>query len=241
MSEAENLSFTRGIFAGEVHDELIFSYPKTLDETNPEEAKIVRRLLQALESKLDGLVDSAKFDKEETIGDDVIQALARHGFLGMTIPKQYGGLGLSSTAYARVFESVAALDPSLGVFIGVHCGLGSKAIVLYGNEAQKSQWLPKLAKGEVLDVQAEVDGKAPALGPVVIGAPRDGRIIVTSVGLEHDGLCADQNGSFASSPQAAVGPGASGENPYADLAISRNAPCPCGSGNKYKHCHGALA
>ncbi|WP_288484958.1 preprotein translocase subunit SecA [uncultured Novosphingobium sp.] len=48
-------------------------------------------------------------------------------------------------------------------------------------------------------------------------------------------------GSLASSPQAAVGPGVSGENPYADLPISRNAPCPCGSGNKYKHCHGALA
>ncbi|MEW9855474.1 preprotein translocase subunit SecA [Novosphingobium sp. M1R2S20] len=47
-------------------------------------------------------------------------------------------------------------------------------------------------------------------------------------------------GALAGSPQAAVGPGASGENPYADMQISRNAPCPCGSGNKYKHCHGAL-
>ena len=32
-----------------------------------------------------------------------------------------------------------------------------------------------------------------------------------------------------------------GDNPYGDLSISRNAPCPCGSGNKYKHCHGALS
>ncbi len=48
-------------------------------------------------------------------------------------------------------------------------------------------------------------------------------------------------GSLAGSPQAGVGPGASGENPYADLPISRNALCPCGSGQKYKHCHGALA
>ncbi|WP_271190622.1 SEC-C domain-containing protein, partial [Dactylosporangium matsuzakiense] len=47
-------------------------------------------------------------------------------------------------------------------------------------------------------------------------------------------------GSFAGSPQAGVGSGAAGEDPYAGLAISRNAPCPCGSGNKYKHCHGAL-
>ncbi|MEZ5679754.1 MAG: preprotein translocase subunit SecA [Erythrobacter sp.] len=48
-------------------------------------------------------------------------------------------------------------------------------------------------------------------------------------------------GSLAGSPRAAVGPGgAATENPYAGMAISRNAPCPCGSGNKYKHCHGAI-
>ncbi|WP_209347446.1 preprotein translocase subunit SecA [Pontixanthobacter sp. CEM42] len=49
-------------------------------------------------------------------------------------------------------------------------------------------------------------------------------------------------GSLAGSPRAAVGPGgANKENPYADQDVSRNAPCPCGSGNKYKHCHGAAA
>jgi preprotein translocase subunit SecA len=48
-------------------------------------------------------------------------------------------------------------------------------------------------------------------------------------------------GSLAGSPRAATGPGgANTENPYANLDISRNAPCPCGSGNKYKHCHGAI-
>jgi preprotein translocase subunit SecA len=47
-------------------------------------------------------------------------------------------------------------------------------------------------------------------------------------------------GSLAGSAMAAAGPGGSEDNPYADLAISRNALCPCGSGNKYKHCHGAL-
>ena len=48
-------------------------------------------------------------------------------------------------------------------------------------------------------------------------------------------------GALAGSPRAAVGPGGSStENPYAQQDISRNAPCPCGSGNKYKHCHGAM-
>jgi len=49
-------------------------------------------------------------------------------------------------------------------------------------------------------------------------------------------------GSLAGSPRAAVGPGgAITDNPFADMEISRNAPCPCGSGNKYKHCHGAIS
>ncbi|MBD2842040.1 preprotein translocase subunit SecA [Erythrobacter rubeus] len=47
-------------------------------------------------------------------------------------------------------------------------------------------------------------------------------------------------GSLAGSARAAAGPGgANTEDPYANLNVSRNAPCPCGSGNKYKHCHGA--
>ncbi|TCM21746.1 protein translocase subunit secA [Novosphingobium sp. PhB165] len=68
---------------------------------------------------------------------------------------------------------------------------------------------------------------------------------LTGIDNSRDGdgsaLMPELFGSLAGSPQAGVGPGASGENPYADLPISRNAPCPCGSGNKYKHCHGALA
>ena len=48
-------------------------------------------------------------------------------------------------------------------------------------------------------------------------------------------------GSFAGSPVAEAGPGGVAENPWAGQEISRNALCPCGSGNKYKHCHGALA
>ena len=47
-------------------------------------------------------------------------------------------------------------------------------------------------------------------------------------------------GSLAGSPRAAAGPGGASDNPYAGQNISRNAPCPCGSGNKYKHCHGAI-
>jgi preprotein translocase subunit SecA len=47
-------------------------------------------------------------------------------------------------------------------------------------------------------------------------------------------------GSLAGAPIAEAGPGGVSDNPWAGEDISRNAPCPCGSGNKYKHCHGAV-
>ena len=47
-------------------------------------------------------------------------------------------------------------------------------------------------------------------------------------------------GSLAGATQASAGPGGTADNPYSGMEVSRNAPCPCGSGNKYKHCHGAV-
>ncbi|HMI54619.1 MAG TPA: acyl-CoA dehydrogenase family protein [Gemmatimonadaceae bacterium] len=100
------------------------------------------------------LIDPARFDEEETIPDNVISALAEIGMLGLTIPKKYGGLELSSAAYARVFETLSAIDGSVAVLVGVHCGLGSKAIVLHGNDQQKERYLPPLARGDFLAAYA---------------------------------------------------------------------------------------
>jgi len=102
----------------------------------------------------DRIIDPARFDEEETVTEEVITEFARTGLLGLTIPRQYGGLGLSATGYARVFERISVADSSLAVLVGVHCGLGSKAIVLYGNDKQKSRYLPALAKGETLAAYA---------------------------------------------------------------------------------------
>jgi len=147
-------SFTRGIFAGVVLDSLLFPYPPPLADHAPDEALTVRRLIAALRA-LDGdLIDSEKFDEEETIPDAVIAALAELGMLGLTIPRKYGGLELSSAAYARVFEALSSIDASLAVLVGVHCGLGAKAIVLHGTDAQKERYLPPLARGEFLAAYA---------------------------------------------------------------------------------------
>lgn len=153
MTEQKS-SFTRGIFAGVVLDSLLFPYPRPLDERNADEARTVRRLIKSLREMERDLIDSAKFDEEERIPENVIRAFAEAGLLALTIPKKYGGLELSSSAYARVFETLSAVDASLAVLVGVHSGLGSKAIVLHGNDEQKERYLPPLARGDFLAAYA---------------------------------------------------------------------------------------
>lgn len=155
MSITPKPSFVRGLFVGEIADELLFPYPAPLDERHPEEAHTVRQLIEALNAMVaSGLIDSRAFDETETIPEPVIDAFAHAGLLALTIPTAYGGLGLSASAYARVFGAVAAMDASLAVLIGVHCGLGSKAIVLFGNNEQKARYLPGLARGDTLAAYA---------------------------------------------------------------------------------------
>lgn len=152
MSDA---SFVRGMFTGAIHDSLLFPFPAPLEERDPDEARTLRRLIDALEEmRRAGLVDSARFDEEETIPEPTIRALATSGWLALSIPREYGGLGLSPSAYAHLFGVVSSLDASLGVLLGVHCGLGSKAIVLFGTPEQKARYLPMLAKGETLAAYA---------------------------------------------------------------------------------------
>ena len=119
MSTITKPSLLRGLFTGEIADELLFPYPAPLNERRPEEAQTVRRLVDALNAMVaSGLIDPRRFDEEETIGEPVIRAFADAGLLALTIPREYGGLGLSATAYARVFGAVAAIDASLAVLIG---------------------------------------------------------------------------------------------------------------------------
>lgn len=147
-------SFVRGIFSGAVHDALLFPYPDPLERRDPAEARRVGALIDRLREIARDLVDSEAIDDRETVPEAVVSALADAGLLGLTIPEAYGGQGLSVPGYARVFGEVSRIDASLAVLVGVHCGLGARAIVLYGTAAQKERYLPLLARGETLGAYA---------------------------------------------------------------------------------------
>ncbi len=142
------------MFSGAVHDALLFPYPDPLERRDGDEAARVGALLDRLREIERDLVDSAAFDEHETVPEAVIRALADGGLLGLTIPAEYGGAGLSPAGYARVFGELSRIDAGVAVLVGVHCGLGARAIALYGTPDQKARYLPRLARGETLAAYA---------------------------------------------------------------------------------------
>jgi acyl-CoA dehydrogenase family protein 9 len=138
-------SIVAGMFYGEIVEEEVFPFPQ-FSETQKETAKMMTDAIQKFAATS---IDAAKFDREAKIPPEVLKGLGELGLCGMTVGEEYGGLGLDSTLYARVFAEIGAIDPSIGVTLGAHQSIGYKALLNEGNEEQKKKWLPKLASGEV--------------------------------------------------------------------------------------------
>ena len=136
-------SFAKSLFLGEIHEELVFPFPKP----DPEEQERIRGLIAALR---DVPYDPRRVEEERWIGDDTLAELGERGLLGLYVPEEYGGQGLSQTGYCRVSEVFAQIDATLSVVMGVHQSIGMKGIALFGTDEQKERFLPDLAIGRKL-------------------------------------------------------------------------------------------
>lgn len=137
-------SFTRQLFSGVIDESILLPYP----EMDAEEARWVASFIADLEAYLDRNLDRDWVDENERIPEEVLDGLREMGLFGISIPAAYGGRGLSQSAYCRVFEFVTGYDVGLGIILGVHLSLGTKAILLGATEEQKTRWLPRAATGE---------------------------------------------------------------------------------------------
>jgi acyl-CoA dehydrogenase family member 9 len=149
MSANENQkeipSIVASMFYGEVHEEEVFPYPHFSEN----QVEMAKAMVDAVDKFAQTNIDSVKFDKDSKIPTDVLQGLAGLGLCGLGVGEEYGGLGLDTTLYARVFSQVAGIDGAVATTLGAHQSIGFKALVNEGNEEQKAHWLPKLASGEV--------------------------------------------------------------------------------------------
>src|SRR5690348_9411603 len=95
-------------------------------------------------------IDSKQIDHDGKFPDAVRAGMHELGLMGMNIPEEYGGFGASAQVFNRVFGEIGATDPALAVYFGAHQSIGCKGITLFGTEAQKKQWLPGCASGEIV-------------------------------------------------------------------------------------------
>lgn len=140
--EPEEMGFVKNLFWGRVRDELLFPYPTV----SPEEKAKADALVEELEAYMKNEHPRVQIDAEEAIPDWAIQRLFDMGVLGMTIPEEFGGLGLGVASYNRVLETIGRYCGSTAVVVSAHQSIGCKALMLFGTEAQKKEFLPKVAR-----------------------------------------------------------------------------------------------
>ncbi len=92
----------------------------------------------------------AKVAEEDRVPDEIVAEMRALGLFGLSIPEEYGGLGLSMEEEVLVGFELGHTSPAFRSVIGTNVGIGSQGVVMFGNEAQKAEWLPKLASGEVV-------------------------------------------------------------------------------------------
>src|SRR3954451_3088416 len=148
-------SFAKSLFLGEIHEELVFPFPQPEDD----DRRATKDLI-AQAREFGAGYDERAAEEQRWIGDEAIAELGERGLLGLYVPTEYGGGGLSQTGYCRVSEEFAQIDATLSVVMGVHQSIGMKGIVIYGSDEQKERYLPDLCSGRKLAGFALTDPEA---------------------------------------------------------------------------------
>ncbi|MDH3591966.1 MAG: acyl-CoA dehydrogenase family protein [Planctomycetota bacterium] len=139
-------SFARELFLGRLRMDLLDPYPTDPSAGDEESEAFLKQLEDVLRTHVDG----EAIDREGDLPESVLEALRSIGALGIKIPKEYGGLGLSQSAYNRAIEMVSAHCSSTATMMSGHQSIGvPQPLKMFGTEEQKQRLLPRLARGEL--------------------------------------------------------------------------------------------
>ncbi|MGB6442156.1 MAG: acyl-CoA dehydrogenase family protein, partial [Thermoplasmata archaeon] len=101
-----------------------------------------------------------RMDREDYFPRDVFRRLGEQGFLGVTIPTEYGGLGLSYLSQALILEEIARVSPALALSVGAHSNLFGDNVGRNGDDVQRPAFLPPIARGEAIGALALTEPNA---------------------------------------------------------------------------------
>src|SRR5437588_6871113 len=91
-----------------------------------------------------------ELDRTKSFPYEIVKRLGELNLMGIPFPEEYGGAGGDSLAYALAVEELTRVDSSVAITLCAHTSLGTQPIYLFGSEAQKQEWLPRLCSGERL-------------------------------------------------------------------------------------------
>jgi alkylation response protein AidB-like acyl-CoA dehydrogenase len=111
-----------------------------------EQSQIKQMVREFAESELKPHV--MEWDEAQHFPVEVFKKAGELGMLGVTVPEEYGGAGLSYVDYIHVIEELAVIDSGFALSVAAHNSLGTGHIYLGGNDEQRKKWLPKLTTGE---------------------------------------------------------------------------------------------
>lgn len=92
----------------------------------------------------------AKVSEDDAIPDDVLREMRELGLFGLSIPEEFGGLGLSMEGECRAMFEFCRCSPAFRSAFGTNVGIGSQGLVMFGSEEQKRKWLPGIASGDIV-------------------------------------------------------------------------------------------
>jgi hypothetical protein len=142
----KNPSFTRGVFQGEIHEDLVFPFPLP----SAEEKETLSQILDSFKSWAADTVDSAKMDHDGKFTPEVRQGMAELGLMGLNIPEEYGGFGASAMVFNRVFGEIGATDAALAVYFGAHQSIGMQGHHPLRHRGAEARVAPALRRGELV-------------------------------------------------------------------------------------------
>src|SRR4051794_33472718 len=139
-------SFGRELFLGTFRLDLIHPQPATPPEMEQRGEAFLDRLRAFLEEHVDPL----QIEREAKIPEHVVQGLKDLGALGMKIPREYDGLGLSQVYYNRALALTGTWHAAISTLLSAHQSIGlPEPLRMFGSEEQEREWLPKVARTHV--------------------------------------------------------------------------------------------
>ena len=91
-----------------------------------------------------------EWDETQEFPVEIFKELGKLGMMGVLVPEEYGGAGLSYFEYSAIIQEIAKVDGSIGLSVAAHNSLCTGHILTFGNEEQKKKFLPKLATAEFI-------------------------------------------------------------------------------------------